>query len=81
MSEAVLIALIGSGGVIAVAVITMVGDVLKHSRRTSKELEGNGRGTMLEMVTDIHRGQGRTDERLDSIEERVDGLESRGVRF
>lgn len=80
MTEAVLIALIGSGGLVAVAAIAAWADLRQNTLKVQTELEGNGRGTMLEMITDLHKESGANGARLDSLEERMDRQEDSATR-
>lgn len=70
-----LLALIAGGSGVSAAAIAAYADLRRNTRKATKELEGNGNGTMLQMVTETFKSTGRIEERLDSLEGRVDGLE------
>lgn len=62
-----LVAAISTFGLIVVALIGMWGVRLAEAARiesakTNKELQGNGSGTMLQMVTEIHKEIGAAQE-------------------
>lgn len=52
----VLVAVVGAVGLVTVALIGVW--AAREGQRTNKELKGNGHGTMLQMVTDIHKDIG-----------------------